>query len=149
MASSPSPSIVVVGSGLAGFGDTQVGALIALSRNPALSAHAGLAAKLAVCVIASTAAFFALFGFINLRMERTHSEELIKQSAYRVADVILRSTHYEMLHNDREALYNVIRELGSEGASRCSSKYLSFCVFVGEVLTSARNCSSTKVRSGR
>ena len=30
----------------------------------------GLAAKLAVCVIASTAAFFALFGFINLRMER-------------------------------------------------------------------------------
>jgi two-component system NtrC family sensor kinase len=78
----------------------------------------GLAAKLAICVIASTAAFFALFGYINLRMERTHSEELIRQSAYRVADVILRSTHYEMLHNDRDALHNIIRELGSENGIR-------------------------------
>ena len=78
----------------------------------------GLAAKLAICVIASTAAFFALFGYINLRMERNHSEDLIKQSAYRTADVILRSTHYEMLHNDRDALYNIIRELGSENGIR-------------------------------
>ena len=37
-------------------------------------------------------------------MERSHSEELVKQSADRIADVILRSTHYEMLHNDRDAL---------------------------------------------
>ena len=78
----------------------------------------GLAAKLAICVIASTAAFFALFGYINLRMERSHSEELIKQSAYRVADLILRSTHHEMLHNDRGALYNIIQELGSENGIR-------------------------------
>ena len=78
----------------------------------------GLAAKLAICVIASTAAFFALFGYLNLRMERSHSEDLIKQSAYRTADVILRSTHYEMLHNDRDALYNIIRELGSENGIR-------------------------------
>ena len=40
------------------------------------------------------------------------------QSADRVTDVILRSTHYEMLHNDREALYNVIQELGSEPGIR-------------------------------
>jgi two-component system NtrC family sensor kinase len=78
----------------------------------------GLAAKLAICVIASTAAFFALFGYINLRMERSNSEELIKQSAYRVADVILRSTHYEMLHNDRAGLHNVIQELGNETGIR-------------------------------
>src|ERR1017187_3028841 len=78
----------------------------------------GLAAKLAICVIASTAAFFALFGWINLGMERSHSEELIKQSAYRVADIILRSTHYEMLHNDRDALYNVILGMGSESGIR-------------------------------
>ena len=78
----------------------------------------GLAAKLAVCVVAGTAAFFASFGYINLRMERIHSEDLIKQSAYRIADVILRSTHYEMLHNDRDALYNIIRELGSETGIR-------------------------------
>ena len=78
----------------------------------------GLAAKLAVCVIASTAAFFALFGYMNLRMERTNSEDLIKQSAYRVADIILRSTHYEMLHNDRDALHNIIRGMGSENGVR-------------------------------
>src|ERR1035438_1923190 len=85
---------------------------------PSSKIRLGLAAKLAICVIASTAAFFASFGFINLRMERNHSEELIKQSAYRVADVILRSTHYEMLHNDRDALYNVIRGMGSESGIR-------------------------------
>jgi two-component system NtrC family sensor kinase len=78
----------------------------------------GLAAKLALCVIASTAAFFALFGYINLRMERSHSEELVKQAADRTADVILRSTRYEMLHNDREALLNIIQELGTEPGIR-------------------------------
>jgi len=74
----------------------------------------GLAAKLAICVIASTAAFFALFGYINLKAERAHSESLIEQAADRVTDVILRSTRYEMLHNDRDALYNIVQELGSE-----------------------------------
>ncbi len=63
---------------------------------------------------ASTAAFFALFGFINLRAERVHSQDLVEQAADRITDVILRSTRYEMLHNDREALYNIIQELGSQ-----------------------------------
>ena len=70
----------------------------------------GLAAKLAVCVIVSTAAFFTLFGFLNLRVERAQSQEFVLQSADRITDVILRSTRYEMLHNDRDALYNVVRE---------------------------------------
>ncbi|MBZ5728485.1 MAG: HAMP domain-containing protein [Acidobacteriia bacterium] len=74
----------------------------------------GLAAKLAICVIASTAAFFALFGYLNLRSERRYSQDLVEQSANRITDVIVRSTHYEMLRNDREALYNVIQELGTE-----------------------------------
>jgi two-component system NtrC family sensor kinase len=74
----------------------------------------GLAAKLAVCVIASTAAFFTIFGYLNLRIERTHSENLVKQAADRVSDIILRSTRYEMLHNDREALLNVVQEVGTE-----------------------------------
>src|SRR5579872_748467 len=78
----------------------------------------GLAAKLAICVVASTAAFFGLFGYLNLRMERRQSQDLIVQSADRISDLILRSTRYEMLHNDREALYNVIRELGTEPGIR-------------------------------
>jgi two-component system NtrC family sensor kinase len=78
----------------------------------------GLAAKLAVSLIASTAALFVLFGYFNLREQRRHSEEMVLQSAERITDVIQRSTRYEMLHNDRQALYNVIQELGSEPGIR-------------------------------
>jgi len=74
----------------------------------------GLAAKLAITVIVSTAAFFALFGGINLRLERRNSMDLVKQAADRVTDVIRRSTRYEMMRNDRDALRNVIQELGTE-----------------------------------
>jgi len=86
--------------------------------NLARTIRLGLAAKLAICVIASTAAFFALFGFLNLRMERANSQNLVVQSAGRVTDVILRSTRYAMLHNDRDALYNTIQELGNEPGVR-------------------------------
>jgi two-component system NtrC family sensor kinase len=74
----------------------------------------GLAAKLAICVVASTAAFFALFGYINLRAARSHSERLIEQSAQRITDIILRSTRYQMLHNDRDALYAMVQDMGHE-----------------------------------
>src|SRR5690349_338251 len=74
----------------------------------------GLAAKLAVCVIASTTAFFALFGYLNLRMARNHSEALVRQSADRLANIMLRSTRYAMLQNDRNSLVGIIRDLGSE-----------------------------------
>jgi two-component system NtrC family sensor kinase len=86
------------------------------TNSRATALRLGLAAKLAICVIASTAAFFALFGYINLRMERAHSESLIEQAAGRITNVILRSTRYEMLHNDRDALANIIQEIGSEPA---------------------------------
>lgn len=74
----------------------------------------GLAAKLAVSVIACTTPFFALFGYINLRSERRQSENLVEQSADRITDVILRSTHYEMLQNDRPALHSRIDDMGAE-----------------------------------
>jgi len=77
-----------------------------------------LAAKLALCLVAGTAAMFTVFGFFNLREQRRHSEEMVLQSAERITDVIQRSTRYEMLHNDRQALYNVIQELGSEPGIR-------------------------------
>ena len=68
----------------------------------------GLAAKVAVCVIASTAAFFALFGWINLRLARKQSLDLVNLSADRITDIILRSTRYEMMRDDREALHHII-----------------------------------------
>jgi two-component system NtrC family sensor kinase len=85
---------------------------------PLLTTRTGLAAKLAICMVASTAALFVLFGYITLKVERRHSEQMVVQSADRITDIILRSTHYEMLHNDREALYNVIEQLGSEPGIR-------------------------------
>jgi two-component system NtrC family sensor kinase len=74
----------------------------------------GLAAKLAICVVASTAAFFTLFGYINLQVERNHSERLIEQSAQRLTDIIRRSTRYQMLHNDRDALSAMVQDMGHE-----------------------------------
>lgn len=77
-----------------------------------------LAAKLALCVIASTAAFFAMFGYVNLRVERTQSGALVKESADGVADLIQRSTRYGMLHNDREMLVAILQELGTQPGIR-------------------------------
>src|SRR5574340_109127 len=78
----------------------------------------GLAAKLAICLVASTAVFFTLYGYFNLREQHRHSEELVLQSADSITEIILRSTHYQMLHNDREALYQVINTIGSEPGIR-------------------------------
>ena len=74
----------------------------------------GVAAKLAICVIASTAAFFALFGVVNLRSELRFSQDQVEQAANRITDLIVRSTHYEMLRNDKDALLNMIQEVGTE-----------------------------------
>jgi two-component system NtrC family sensor kinase len=78
------------------------------------SIRLSLAAKLAICVVVSTAAFFALFGYLNLRVERRQSQNLVVQSAERVADIILRSTRHSMLHNDREALNESIQDVGEQ-----------------------------------
>ena len=72
-----------------------------------------LATKLAISVIAGTTAFFALFGYINLHTERRQAEDLVEQAARRITDVIVRSTHYEMLHNDQAVLHNRIDEMGA------------------------------------
>jgi two-component system, NtrC family, sensor kinase len=77
-----------------------------------------MAAKLAICVIASTAAFFAFFGIVNLRSEQHFSQDQVEQSANRITDLIVRSTHYEMLRNDKDALLNMIHEVGSEPGIR-------------------------------
>jgi two-component system NtrC family sensor kinase len=78
----------------------------------------GVAGKLALLVVTGTAAFFALFGYINLRVVRRQSEDLVLQAAERVTDLILRSAHFGMLHHDREALYNTIQDMGAEPGIR-------------------------------
>jgi two-component system NtrC family sensor kinase len=78
----------------------------------------GLSLKLALCLLASSAFLFGLFGYLNTRLQRRQSEQLVMESAERVSDLIGRSTHYLMLRNDREALYRVITTMGSEPGIR-------------------------------
>jgi len=77
-----------------------------------------LAVKLAFPLVAGMVVFFLLFSYVNLRLQRRQSEELLVQSAERISDVIQRSTRYQMLRNDREALYQVITTIGSEPGIR-------------------------------
>jgi two-component system NtrC family sensor kinase len=77
-----------------------------------------LTVKLAGAVVASFAAFVALVGYLSLREHRRHSEQLVLISADQATDLIRRSTEYQMLHNDRQALYQMIKALGSEPGFR-------------------------------
>jgi two-component system NtrC family sensor kinase len=81
-------------------------------QKPALQQR--LALKLAVCLVGSTAGFFGLAGYFNLRYEQRSFEGFTLLSADRVADIILRSTRHEMLVNDRGSLLVHIRNIGSE-----------------------------------
>lgn len=75
---------------------------------------AGLTLKLAIGLVASTTLIFGFFGWLNLRTQRRESEQIIQLSADRVCDIIKRSTRHGMMNDDRAALYQVIRDIGSE-----------------------------------
>jgi two-component system NtrC family sensor kinase len=77
-----------------------------------------LTVKLVVCVVASFTAFVDWFSYISLVEHRRHSEELVLQSADRITDLIQRSTRFQMLHNDKEALYQMIQAIGNEPGIR-------------------------------
>ncbi len=73
-----------------------------------------IAGKLALWLVVSTGLIFGVFGALNVRVHRRGAEELVLQSADRICDVIARSTRYQMLHNDRAALYQMVRDIGGE-----------------------------------
>lgn len=77
-----------------------------------------MAVKLVLLLVVSTVVLFTLFGYLNLRLQRRHSEAIILQSANRIGDLIARSTRYQMMRNDREALYQVISTIGAEPGIR-------------------------------
>ena len=84
--------------------------------NPAAKIRAGLTLKLAIGLVASTTVIFNFFGWLNLRTQRRESESMVQLSADRVGDVIKRSTRHSMMNDDRAALYQVIRDIGTEPA---------------------------------
>ncbi len=78
----------------------------------------GIAAKLAVYLVLGTGAVFLLFAVWNIRVHRAHAEALVGQHAAGIDEVIQRSTRYHMLRNDREALQQIIADIGSEPGIR-------------------------------
>jgi two-component system NtrC family sensor kinase len=77
-----------------------------------------IALKLAAYLLLGTGAIFLAFGLWNLRIHRTHAEQMLSQEASNVTDVIQRSTRYHMLRNDREALERIVQDIGSEPGIR-------------------------------
>ncbi|HEX7892630.1 MAG TPA: ATP-binding protein [Terriglobales bacterium] len=71
-------------------------------------------AKLIASLLAAMVLIFALLGYMNIRLHRQHLEAVTLATAERVSDVIKRSANYEMLHNNREGLYHVMKTIGEE-----------------------------------
>ncbi|MBN9660887.1 MAG: HAMP domain-containing protein [Acidobacteria bacterium] len=78
----------------------------------------GLAAKLAGCLLAAVIVCFTLFAYVLQRLEQKHLEALVSLSAERISDVVHSSAWQAMLHNDREMLYSMIRDIGREPGIR-------------------------------
>ncbi|MBI4906949.1 MAG: HAMP domain-containing histidine kinase, partial [Acidobacteria bacterium] len=77
-----------------------------------------LAVKLALGLMLASALVFVLYAWQVLNAQRRHAEQLVTASAERMSDIIRRSTRYQMLRNDREALYQMIRDMGAEPGIR-------------------------------
>ncbi|HEV2112903.1 MAG TPA: ATP-binding protein [Terriglobales bacterium] len=70
--------------------------------------------KLIVSLLTAMVAIFALLGYLNIQLHRKHLEAATLSAAERVSDLIKRSTNYEMLHNNREGLYHVMKTIAEE-----------------------------------
>ena len=80
-----------------------------------------VSAKLIVSLLTAVVAIFALLGYLNIQLHRQHLEAATLSAAERVSDLIKRSTNYEMLHNNREGLYHVMKTIAEEPAwLRCA-----------------------------
>jgi len=55
-----------------------------------------------------------LLGYLNIRLHRQHLEQVTLASADRVSNVIKQNASYYMLRNEREGLYHLIHDIGSE-----------------------------------
>ncbi len=59
-------------------------------------------------------ATFALYSYISVRLYTRELQNQVYQSAYRVSDLIKSSTHYSMLLNRKEDVYQIISTIGRE-----------------------------------
>ena len=87
-------------------------------RSPGVGPPFGLPAKLALALVLSTVAFWSIFGYLNLKLEKRQFEQTILLSAERTSDIIRHSTRHEMLRNDRQALRQIVSDIGNEPGIR-------------------------------
>jgi two-component system NtrC family sensor kinase len=73
-----------------------------------------VSAKLIASLLIAMVSIFALLGYLNIQLHRKHLETATLSAAERVSDLIKRSTNYEMLHNNREGLYHVMKTIAEE-----------------------------------
>jgi two-component system NtrC family sensor kinase len=73
-----------------------------------------LSTKLVALLLATMTGVFALLGYLNVRLHRQHLEQASLASAERMSDLILRSTTYSMLRDDREGLHHVVQTIGGQ-----------------------------------
>jgi two-component system, NtrC family, sensor kinase len=73
-----------------------------------------VSAKVIISLLAAMVVIFGLLGYLNIRLHRQHLEAATLATAERVSDLIKRSTDYEMLHNNREGLYHVMKTIAEE-----------------------------------
>jgi two-component system, NtrC family, sensor kinase len=74
----------------------------------------GLGTKLIGLLLGAMVVIFALLGYLTIRLHREHLDNAALLSAERISDVIKRSTTYDMMRNDREAMYHTMATMADE-----------------------------------
>jgi len=74
----------------------------------------GLGFKLVLFLTFCLIAIFSIIGMLNIKMYRRHMLTGVYQNAGQVSDIILRSTNYSMLTNEREGVYRIIERIARE-----------------------------------
>jgi two-component system NtrC family sensor kinase len=73
-----------------------------------------LSTKLLLLLLGVMAVVFVLNTYINVTVQSSHLMETVLQSANRTSDLIKRSTHYSMMLNRKEDLYQIIKTIAAE-----------------------------------
>jgi two-component system NtrC family sensor kinase len=73
-----------------------------------------LSFRLVVSLALSMTLAVGLLGYFNIRLHRKHLEQITVADADRVSKVIKQNAAYYMLRNERDGLYHLIQDVGSE-----------------------------------
>jgi two-component system NtrC family sensor kinase len=77
-----------------------------------------LAVKLSFWLVVTTTLVIGAFSYWNLESQKRQSERIVLEGANRISELMRSGTRHQMLRNDREALAEFIRSVGSVGEIR-------------------------------